>query len=607
MKENNTGDTPRSQAVEPSRRGWRWTLERKLIAIVTGLVSLAFAVIVTLAAVSERQHALEHGAESHSSITQLLAKQVSGGVRFRKAVAVDRVIAELRDIEGQKLVEVLVLDASGQALSHFLDPDATPMGLDRVLAEWSADAQPGDTVIHATGGGHFQVLTAVTAGKNATLVGWLAVHWSLASDLEKTAYDMYQQIGVSVGLLSVLVAALILLMRAIISRPLDRITGVMGKLAAGELDVKVPALANQDEIGAMARAVEVFKRNAVENRRLQEQQRQHEAERRRRQDTEHQAQEQRRREAEQAAERQRDEEARQRQELDARDQAAAERRRREMLALADDFQVSVMGVVDSVSQAAGEMKTTAERVKTAAEITNQRSGTVSQASEQAAANVGSVATAAEQLSASVGEISSQVTQSSHIAQQAVGEAERAGATAQSLAEAAQTIDKVLNMISNIAAQTNLLALNATIEAARAGEAGKGFAVVASEVKTLATQTARATDEIAQQIAGMQAATGEVVGAISSIGATIGELNRIASFIAHSMQDQREATQDIARNVHQAADGTNQVSVHIGEVNRAAADVGGAVGEVLDAATALAHQSETLRGQVERFLGAVKSA
>ncbi|MDX1484058.1 MAG: methyl-accepting chemotaxis protein [Alphaproteobacteria bacterium] len=274
--------------------------------------------------------------------------------------------------------------------------------------------------------------------------------------------------------------------------------------------------------------------------------------------------------------------------------------------LADDFESNVKSVVDAVSASATEMQSTAESMSATAEETNRQSSAVAAASEQATNNVQTVASAAEELSASVSEIGTQVSQSTKIAENAVDQAQQTNDQIQELAEAAQKIDEVVKLISDIAGQTNLLALNATIEAARAGDAGKGFAVVASEVKSLANQTAKATEEIAAQIAAVQTATTNAVSAIESISKVIAEINEISTTVASAVEEQGAATQEIARNVQEAAAGTKEVSSNITGVTTAAAETGTSATEVLEAAAELSKQSAALAGQVDDFLAQVRA-
>ncbi len=276
------------------------------------------------------------------------------------------------------------------------------------------------------------------------------------------------------------------------------------------------------------------------------------------------------------------------------------------LALVDKLESDVKGVMAMVASAAAEMQSSAESLASTAEETSQQSTAVAAASEEATSNVQTVASATEELSASVQEVGRQVRESNRIADEAVVEAEKTNAQVVGLAESAQKIGDVVNLINDIASQTNLLALNATIEAARAGEAGKGFAVVASEVKNLATQTAKATEEISQQVAEIQGSTTEAVKAIGEIGSTIGKMSEIAKTVASSVEEQISATQEIAENVQQAATGTQEVSANINGVQQAASETGSAATQVFEATRELSKQSELLSGQVDSFLAEIRA-
>jgi methyl-accepting chemotaxis protein len=346
-------------------------------------------------------------------------------------------------------------------------------------------------------------------------------------------------------------------------RPLNRMAGAMGELANGDLTVAVQGADRKDEVGSLARSLQVFKDNAIEARRLA---------------------------AEQEAENQ------------------TKMRRAEVLAqLTKSFETNVSALTQGLSAAATEMEATAQSMTAVADQTNNQSANVASAAQQTSANVQTVAAATEELSISIREIAGQVTQSSQIAERAVIGAQRTNTTVQQLAATADQIGNVVQLINTIAGQTNLLALNATIEAARAGEAGKGFAVVASEVKELASQTAKATDEIGTQIASVQQATQQTVEAIQEIARTISEMSQISTSIAAAMEEQGAATAEIARNVQEAARGTEHVTGNIADVRKGAGETGAAASQVLSSAQELARHSTTLGREVDSFLSGVKAA
>ena len=347
-----------------------------------------------------------------------------------------------------------------------------------------------------------------------------------------------------------------------ITQPVRAMTGAMGVLAGGDFSVAIPAQGRGDELGAMAKAVQVFKDNMIRAR-----------------------------------------------ELDAAAKAEAERqldRSRKMETAVTDFDRMIGEVVNVVNAAATELQATAQALSATAEETARQSTVVSAASEEMTQNIQTVASATEELSASIQEISSQVTESTRVVGNAVTQADETNAMVANLAAAAQKIGAVVTLISDIAGQTNLLALNATIEAARAGDAGKGFAVVASEVKNLATQTARATEEITGQIQAIQESSGNSARAIEMITRTINQVNEISTTIASAVEEQGAATQEISRNVQQAAAGASEVSANITGVTEASQQTSAGSTQVLTAATELATSGARLKREVDSFLHTVRS-
>jgi len=353
------------------------------------------------------------------------------------------------------------------------------------------------------------------------------------------------------------------LVRRRFGQPVESLTTAIGHLARQDYSVPVRSTGYNDELGTMAETLEALRQGALESERV------------------------------------------------ARESAAAKESELKRATAIDGhcraFDASIRSALETVDHATGNMTETANGMSTTAKTTAERAGAAAGASGNASANVQTVAAAAEELASSVSEISRQVAAAARVAANAADRASRTNQSVQGLAEAADKIGEVVKLISAIAGQTNLLALNATIEAARAGEAGKGFAVVASEVKSLANQTAQATEDIAQQVNAIQSATGDAVTAIKEIGAVITEVNDISATIAAAVEEQGAATQEIARNAQQAAAGTSEVAQNMSGVTDAAATTGKAAGKMLDAVGAVTQQSAALRAEVDGFLRKIRAA
>jgi methyl-accepting chemotaxis protein len=451
--------------------------------------------------------------------------------------------ADEKIVQGLKEAAGL-LEEYRQALSKLIDNSKS---IDELVAEMAESA------------------AAIVQGASAMKAGLLSDQQRLESESDAAVGETERLVVMLAAGGFLLGGGLALLLGKGISRPMIVMCQAMRELAGGNFDVVLPGLGRKDELGEMAGAVEEFKMQAI-------------------------------------AKAERDASAQ-----DAQNKAASAARRAELIRFADEFEVAVGAIVSNVSASAVQLEQAAGTLTRTAETTQSLSSKVAGASEEASSNMQSVAAATEELSTSVDEIGRRVRDSNRIAEAAVLQAEQTDGRIGKLSRAAQEIGDVVKLITAIAEQTNLLALNATIEAARAGEAGRGFAVVAAEVKSLASQTAKATDEISSHISGMQGATQESVAAIKEIGGTIAQISNIASSIASAVEQQSSATQEIARSVQSVARGTHEAAANITQVNRGATETGSASEEVLNSAKTLATESTRLREELDSFMANIRAA
>jgi methyl-accepting chemotaxis protein len=385
-----------------------------------------------------------------------------------------------------------------------------------------------------------------------------------SGDAVYNAALFWQSLGSVLGI-ALSLGLLVWIVQRHVSRPLTRLTSATERLSRGDLEVELEALdqGRGDEVGTLAHALHIFRDNAREMRRLEAQQ--HEEE------------------------------------------ALKDRRRQAVDGLIANFENGITGQLTVLTNAADQMQQTAQLMNRTAESTHERTAAVANASEVASGNVQTVAAAADELTASIAEISRQIEQANGVAGEAVQQVMQTNTTVEGLSSAAARIGEVAHLITEIASQTNLLALNATIEAARAGEAGRGFAVVAEEVRSLAGQTAKATEEIAQQVQAVRSTAQGAVTAIDDIGRTIGRIDEITAMVAAAVEEQSAATDEIARSINHASDAVQSIADTVVSVDDAVNRTGSAAAQVVDATRALSQRSESLSNDIDRLLGGIRAA
>lgn len=577
-------------AADKKPTGSRLNVSRKILLVVLAAVLTGISLLVYFGIQNQRDGINTLAIANNLTITQLMAEQMSGGLKWKKTEKITEVYTEMAEKEGTTLASVLTLNTKGEEVTNYQSSTLENADLKQFINNHKSDITPTAILSEKTETHHI-IATPVKTSKGS-FVGHAVIAWSLEKlnkQLEDSLFDQ-MILGLSVLVGSMLLTAFLL--SKIITKPLNLLTNAMSLLASGDNSVSIAGLDRSDDVGDMSRAVQVFKENAEKVKTLQIENEKEAAAKTAR-----------------SAARQKEDEEREQEKLmqgKAAEKAASEERAQLIQQLATTLEESVNSIAHQISASAVEMEQQAKTMVSSAENTDKHSTTIASASENAAQNVGSVASATEELSASLQEISRQVTVSSGISKETLQETEATDQVVSDLATSAGEIGNVVDLINDIAAQTNLLALNATIEAARAGEAGKGFAVVASEVKGLASQTTRATEEIARQIDMMQSVTGNVVTAVQGIKVRITQIDETVQTISAAVEEQNAATLEITQNVQLASERTGEVSKNVSDVSSMASISGEAASNLLSSVGTLSDHSSNLQSTVDTVLKDIRS-
>ncbi|MBL4906748.1 MAG: hypothetical protein JKX94_04790 [Sneathiella sp.] len=575
---------------ETEKASLKLTVSRKILLVVLATFMVAISLLVYFGNQNQRNGIEGLAIANNVTITQLMADQMSGGLRWKKAKKVSEIYDEMATIEDTVLADILTYDNEGNSVTEYHSDKLLNSDLAAIFSSKKSELRQDASYSEITDDHHIVIAPVHTA--KGVFVGNVAIAWSLDKLNAQLSDSLFDQMILGVSVLIGLMILTAVLLNGFIGKPLSQLTNAMSSLAAGDHGIAIDGLERKDDVGDMSRAVQVFKENAEEMVVLQlEKQKQEE--------------EKAAREAVRIAEKEEQERLEQ-EEKKAREEKAAEDRAVFVTQLASKLEESVDAVAQQISSSATDMGRQAQTMAKSAEDTDGLSTTIASASEQAAQNVSGVASAAEELSASLQEITRQVSVSSKLSMETLEETEKTDVVVSDLAITAGEIGNVVDLINDIASQTNLLALNATIEAARAGDAGKGFAVVASEVKGLAAQTTKATEEIGKQIESMQSATGKAVTAVQGIKVMITRIDETVQAMSSAVSEQNTATLEITQNIQLASARTEEVSRSVSEVSTMASVSGEAAGHLLSTVDMLSGQSTKLEEEVEMVLGDIRS-
>lgn len=527
--------------------------------VIVGLSGIAMA--TTLASKIVEADLRKEFEASRNEIARQIAANISGAMRFKKADIIESGYKPILDNEKKPIAALVTLSQNGELLTQYAEEGGSTVYLVDLGAAAAAEGQ-SEAINHVMNDRFISIVPAGDADKGK-IYGYLVLDWktdSISSSLTKLNWTLLISLSLAIF---VVVAAIIFLTARLVTTPLGQISARMVSLADSDTNSTVPFKHRSDEIGQIARAVETFREREIDRQQL---------------------------EASQAS---------------VRDLRQA--RQQKIEDLVNSFRERITSLLRNVTRSLDDMQKTASTLKTNATATNDKAVSVSGISQQASANVQSVASASQQLTAAIREISMNVTRTTSVAAEGDRKAEASAQRVTHLSQAADKIGNVIDLIREIASQTNLLALNATIEAARAGEAGKGFAIVASEVKSLATQTAKATEEIAEQISEIQSSTQETAEAIQGFTKTMSEVSALATTIAAAIEQQSAATAQISDNVGEAAKSTTAVMSNVETVVLAVGDTADVAGNVDGSVGDLRKDARSLGEAIDRFLEDVAAA